>query len=387
MGLYAKMKGPVDYTVVGSPTITDGIVSDFTYDNYFKTAESISTTGISSFEFYARVKTPSAFANGWCRICNAGSLGNQGTTAGIWSNSSATQSFFHLFGIDIYQQLLTTDTWYRIQYLYSPSSYTATVYDDNGNVLKSYTYSNPKLNLQGVIKFCQRYENYVLGAIDLNNTYIKVNGQLWFGNGFDRVKIRTAPYTRCTVYGTPTIIGGIASNFSNTNYLKINQTYNSTNNKNVEIYVRAKTPTTITSSFNPIFGADNIGYFGISSYSNSVFTIRMGYQSGTVYTFGDMYITGNIQPSTWYRFKITGNNGLWRAEVYDDNNTLLKSADRDWSNTPFNQNYDILLRCVDNTKAYSGSIDLNVSYIKIDGQYWWRGDMQYAETYTLRLGD
>lgn len=175
-----QIKGPVGYTAVGSPTIADGIVSGFTYNDYFVTAQQISTTGISSFEFYARVKTPSAFAEGWCRICNAGSFGNQGTTAGIWSNSSVTQSFFHLFGIDIYQQLLTTDTWYRIQYLYSPSSYTATVYDDNGNVLKSYTYSNPKLNLQGVIDFCQRYSNYVLGAIDLNNTYIKVNGKMWF---------------------------------------------------------------------------------------------------------------------------------------------------------------------------------------------------------------
>jgi hypothetical protein len=29
MALYHSVKGPVDYTIVGSPTITDGVVSGF----------------------------------------------------------------------------------------------------------------------------------------------------------------------------------------------------------------------------------------------------------------------------------------------------------------------------------------------------------------------
>ena len=173
-----------------------------------------------------------------------------------------------------------------------------------------------------------------------------------------------------TIVGSPTIVDNVVSGFSESNYLQISQTYNATNNKNVEIYVRAKTPTTISSSFNPIFGADNIGLWGISSYTNALFTIRMGYQSGTTLTFGDMYISGGIQADTWYRFKITGSNGIWRAEIYNDSGTLLNSADRDWTSNTVNANYTIKLKCTDNTNAYSGSIDLNETYIKVNGQPW-----------------
>lgn len=176
-----------------------------------------------------------------------------------------------------------------------------------------------------------------------------------------------------TTVGTATIVDGVASGFSDSSYLQISQTYNATNDKNVEIYVRAKTPTTITSSFNPIFGAaDNIKYWGISSFSNALFTIRMGYSwsSSKSFDFKDMYISGGIQADTWYRFKIKGSNGIWRAEIYNDSGTLLNSDDKDWSSNTLNENYTINLKCTDNTGVYSGSIDLNASYIKIDGQPW-----------------
>lgn len=172
------LQGPTAYTVVGSPTITNGVVSDFTSNDYFVTAQALSTTGISSFDFYSRVKTPSTFSNGWCRICSAGTPGSSGNTAGIYTGTS---SYFHLFGRDIWQQSITADTWYRIQYICSQTEYTVTVYDDNGNVLKSLTGSTPALNLQGVLTFGQTYSSYTVDSIDLNNTYIKVNNQVWFG--------------------------------------------------------------------------------------------------------------------------------------------------------------------------------------------------------------
>lgn len=173
-----------------------------------------------------------------------------------------------------------------------------------------------------------------------------------------------------TAVGSPTITDGVASGFSGSNYLQISQTYNATNDKNVEIYVRAKTPTTISSSFNPIFGADDIGKWGIASYTNALFSIRMGYSNGTTLSFGDMYISGGIQADTWYRFKIKGSNGIWRAEIYNDSGALLNSSDKDWTSNTLNANYTIKLKCTDNTNAYSGSIDLNNTYIKVNGQAW-----------------
>lgn len=173
-----------------------------------------------------------------------------------------------------------------------------------------------------------------------------------------------------TVVGSPTIVDGIASGFSSSSYLQISQTYNATNNKNVEIYVRAKTPSTISSGFNPILTSESVGYWGISSYANALFTIRMGYSDGKILQFEDMYIRGGIQPDTWYRFKITGNNGIWRAEIYSDSGTLLNSADKDWTSNTVSANYTLYIRCTDYTGTYSGSIDLKETYIKVNAEPW-----------------
>lgn len=174
-----------------------------------------------------------------------------------------------------------------------------------------------------------------------------------------------------TKVGNPTIVDGVASGFSSNSYLKISPTYNATNKKNVEIYIRAKTPSTLSSGFNTIISGDGKEtHFGISVYSNALFAIRMGYQSGTVLKFDDMFITGGVKTSTWYRFNITGKNGIWRAEAYDDNSNLLAYSDKDWSEKTINANFSIYLQCMDTTGTYSGEIDLKTSYIKVNGVPW-----------------
>lgn len=174
-----------------------------------------------------------------------------------------------------------------------------------------------------------------------------------------------------TKVGNPTIVDGVASGFSSNSYLKISPTYNATNKKNVEIYIRAKTPSTLSSGFNTIISGDGKEtHFGISVYSNALFAIRMGYQSGTVLKFDDMFITGGVKTSTWYRFNITGKNGIWRAEAYDDNSNLLAYSDKDWSEKTINANFSIYLQCMDTTGTHSGEIDLKTSYIKVNGVPW-----------------
>ena len=53
MALYHSAKGPVDYTVVGSPTIVDGVASGFSTSNGLTCRSSIASTG--NIEFNAKI--------------------------------------------------------------------------------------------------------------------------------------------------------------------------------------------------------------------------------------------------------------------------------------------------------------------------------------------
>jgi hypothetical protein len=184
-----------------------------------------------------------------------------------------------------------------------------------------------------------------------------------------------------TKVGNPTIENGVASNFISSNYLKIDQNYNVTNTMNTEIYFRAKTPSTISSGFNFIY-TNTQGYptyFFLGTYGSVLFTARMGLQNGVGLKFSDLYIS--VQTDTWYRFKITGNNGIWKFEIFDDNGNLLKTDTKDWTNNIINANYNFRLQCIDNTNTYSGSIDLKETYIKVNDKLWFYGKNYTSENY------
>lgn len=365
MALYHSARGSVGYTIVGSPTIVDGVVSNFNASNYLKFNSQTFSPGSGPFEIQLDYTTGnSATSYGYSLYLPCININQPGGVGNFRINITTTTETFYLRT----ERLANTKYVLKVTYdgngLYSLYS--------NGVLVDSRSSTQLNTTSAGFDYTIGIREDSVGAKIDLKNTYITVNGQPWFGIcPIEVKKHQLMGPVGYTVVGSPTITDGVASRFSGSNYLQISQTYNATNDKNVEIYVRAKTPTTISSSFNPIFGADNIGFWGISSYTNALFTIRMGYSNGTTLTFGDMYISGGIQADTWYRFKITGSNGIWRAEIYNDSETLLNSADRDWTSNTLNENYTIKLKCTDNTNAYSGSIDLNNTYIKVNGKLWY----------------
>lgn len=383
MALYHSARGSVDYTIVGSPTIVDNVLTDITANDYL-------SIGTYSGDTPTSIEIGSSFKTSNANIFSNAVIGRlTGADTGIfWGSSSFPGRLFFKHrvsydngttwtAVESKSAALSLNTRYYVKFIISLAEQKLTGYvsTDNTNWTTYVANFNSGAILEGLnsIAIGKIYgHNASPLPIYLDYTYIKVNGKPWFGICPIEVnKHQLMGPVGYTVTGSPTITDGVASGFSNSNYLQISQTYNATNDKNVEIYVRAKTPTTISSSFNPIFGADNVGFWGISAYTNALFAIRMGYANGTSLDFGNMYISGGIQADTWYRFKITGSNGIWRAEIYNDSGTLLKSSDRDWTSNTLNANYTIKLKCTDNTNTYSGSIDLNETYIKVNGKLWY----------------
>lgn len=385
MALYAKMKGPVDYTVVGSPTITDGVVSSFSNTNYIQTSENFSFANPLEIYFTAITSSNVNTSQLFCSVGNGGTNRSFGVTieTGGKMGVAYTINGSSWVGWLPSSYIFEGNTRYNFLIQYIPSQVftinvkksTETSWTTFTNSISSPIYTSANCPFI----FGQNYQNKPFyGSIDLNETYIKVNGQLWFGNGFDRVKIRTAPYERYTVTGTPTIIDNVMSNFSNSNYATTTSAFEVANYDNVEIYVRAKTPVNTSAGWTDIIENGGVGsYRNLGAYANGALTAYY------FNFFGHDFWRYNISADTWYRLKLTTTASTQSGYIYDDNGNLLYQSND--------------ARRIAGTSVLSfggrysankiGAIDFNNTYIKVNGQYWWRGDMQYVQTYTLHQGE
>ena len=181
MALYHSARGSVNYTIVGSPTIVDGVVSGFSSGNYL----SLDTTTFSSnnsFKFLVKAKLNSfakavfGFNQPWTNIFLAR---QDGVT---WWFSSQTTGASQLNVKHTTQ--LQTSTWYYFLFSYDGNStYSIGVSTDGQNFEKTSYTSSSKMGVSSKIMLGSwTQSSYQFdGEIDLKETYIIVNGQPWFG--------------------------------------------------------------------------------------------------------------------------------------------------------------------------------------------------------------
>lgn len=180
--------------------------------------------------------------------------------------------------------------------------------------------------------------------------------------------------------GNPTVIDGVASNFSAGNYLKTNATYPSAISS-FEMSVTFTTPsalwsgnTYITAHFsNPPGGSNLIGGFVLSSGGSlNVFLFRRSDDS-----FDSFDTTG-------YDFR-NHLNATYTATISTDMSTVIlnvydSEGNSIYSNTYQNQDLAASFTApvyfgswAGYSKGYAGSIDMKRTYIKVNGQLWFYG--------------
>lgn len=176
-------KGPVGYDVVGSPTIVDGVVSGFGESNYLKTSSSVPAT--SNFEFNCKITTGTGFVgeNYTLFVCDKLRIGyTPEGYIGCRIPKNGTYAEFQLSNSIV----LKTNTTYTEKVKYDGNSLTLSIYDANNLLIASQSWQDDGLQLKtGIITIGYAGTSTFLRKgelIDLNNTYIKVNGQLWFGS-------------------------------------------------------------------------------------------------------------------------------------------------------------------------------------------------------------
>ena len=227
------LSGPVGYTVVGNPTIVDGIVNDIANStDYIQTSTTLPSV-INSFEMVIKGKTNPdngrvscafSFKDGFYRYGGFNlAYRTKDATGGniLWrykpmeTSSSEDTGKITISATDVHATSRTDFFWLKCtmqptvdnKFLYS-------FYDSlDGNTWYLLGSQEDTYQMTGddmsTIKYVANPNNtsgnttYPIRDLDLNETYIKVNGQLWFyGKNYATQNI--APVPSGYTYGTTT---------------------------------------------------------------------------------------------------------------------------------------------------------------------------------------
>lgn len=187
-------------TVVGSPTITDNVVSGISLGN-FLTMPEVFNPGDNSWEIVIRAKTAATRSHrDW--LIGSGNTAGQDyryITMGLENNGkpllylSSNGSSWNIASAVTGSTILDTDTYYlfRLRFIRVGISGAVYIYDissDNGQswteeirINSTYSVFVPAIPYAIGISYYSRSPNqFWAGSIDLSQSYIKINGKYWW---------------------------------------------------------------------------------------------------------------------------------------------------------------------------------------------------------------
>ena len=195
VNLFKSMPYNVGYTAVGSPTITDGVASGFSTDDYIQSSFTFDFANNTNWEMV--ICTPS--------YSNSGRIGGFGSGNGTLSFNNSS-SYFTVswsghtsdLNISLNHSFTNGDKYFfRIKRVES-TLYLA--YSTDGKSWLGEVSNTPTAWPTNASRLILGAQNYLSntgyqGSIDLNNTYIKANGKRW--SAFDGIT-RTCSVVGCT---------------------------------------------------------------------------------------------------------------------------------------------------------------------------------------------
>lgn len=370
MSLYHTAKGPVNYTIVGNPTIVDGVASGFSDSDFVRiSAKPLSCPNEGKIAFHY---TRQSAMNQILICCILGQYFPfrirwlDRTIQLSWMSDSTTQAAARGGTYSI------TEGDYYITFNFSNNVWIVKLYNSANELLEALTSDQTSVywpsNAPTLRIGSYSATSYWQGSIDLNNTYIKVNGQPWFGVCPVEVqKHQLRGPVGYTVVGSPTIVDNVASGFSSSNYL--------------ETAIGLSEPFYSVESFCKFTTGQTIGQSAI--YGTSVNWTRYGfYIDSNAHLCAGVMIEGTsrrtvigttvLQPSTTYYAKMSADiaSHTITLSVSTDNQTWDTDILNFEGGTGFYTAYTKIRIGYTQHGAFAGSIDLNETYIKVNGKLW-----------------
>jgi len=368
-----NLSGPVNYSVVGSPTITDNVVSEFSDSNYIELQQPFILNVNTISEIIIKIN----FDN---ESSGQVFLGHP-NTYGIQMIRSSGDSKIHLY-------LGNNNSWSLINnavgttVLSSLTNYYIKVVFNKGNVqvLLSTDKINWTTEINRNITLTQEYSyiidfgkgrasnQYLKGSIDLKEIYIKVNDEMWFyGKNYTSENYAPVPAglnckikgpVNYTEVGTLTNNDGIYSGFSANDYLTATAL---DCNKNFELNTVFTTASNWTSSGTII--TNNLAYRGgvvIDSKS-----IRFQCRTTVPEQYALAFDTQAVA-STKYTVNCKREGNTLTIRLYV-NDVLTETKTDNLTGITFSVGNNLMIG-YGNNGQFNGSIDLNNTYIKINNQ-------------------
>lgn len=371
MALYHTTKGSVDYTVVGSPTIVDGVVSGFNgYSN--PACLSLPETADFSKPFHIHSEFTPTVTNFGVIIGRKGSLKSGVYLQGIYSdccrfalyNSYSTPAI--LEQNIAYDSAVVTGNKHALDIIYNG---TDTYSIKLKNMISSVVLVNISITTEagagsnaGFTLGATKSDTYYVpfqGSIDLNNTYIKVNEQPWFGLCPVEVKKhQLMGPVGYTVVGSPTINNGVMTNSDPSNYISI---------RHWEQYKPFEFAMKINTGTRP---ADTCWLV-----RSNGFLLYWRWDARLTFFLRDI---NNVQQGINGTTQLENNKDYWIKIIYDGTmaSMYLSTDSQNYSLevsqaiSVITNDYFINIGSLRNTYPFTGSIDLNQTYIKVNGKLW-----------------
>ena len=372
VSLFESAPYNVGYTKVGNPTIVDGVASGFSVGNYLRATRPLGSANLQSCDIRIKCKTGDAIIDNMPLLYCSGSPYWFAVRVNREKMQLLTRNAKNTGYMEVKSSInIQASMGYIIEATITTNKQTLKLYTWDGELL-----SNNFLSVDGGVYFNADLTGKMLvgssinvswpGSIDLNETYIKVNGVPWFGPGATKNLVPDG-----TVVGDVTIKDGVASGFSGSKYISVP---NFSTASPLEMVIRTKY-NTFTSGVRYLFSF--AGLYILQDSANTIYCSVQKSDGTLVYPSFQ-----NLVADTFYCLKL----------VYDGT-TLWAGRSTDGTNYTeiYNQPLSLYSRTGtarlgyrnSDTTVWDGSIDLNNTYIKSGGTYIYRGMVPMTKTCSI----
>ena len=371
VSLFESAPYNVGYTKVGNPTIVDGVASGFRTTSYLQLNSTFNPEN-NPWEMGFKIKVlrvgiDQYFVGRFINESYGFTVGfSSNNLLSLWISGNGT-SWNIINGLRSSRKFsLNEEVWIKIGF--TGSLYFMEYSLDGSSIYERKEVKNTSTIYSGSILFgnSYRYEYYYEGSIDLNETYIKVNGVPWFGPGATKNLVPGG-----TVVGDVTIKDGVASGFSGSKYISVP---NFSMASPLEMVIRTKY-NAFKSGVRYLFSF--AGLYILQDSANTIYCSVQKSDGTLVYPSFQ-----NLVADTFYCLKL----------VYDGT-TLWAGRSTDGTNYTemYNQPLSLYSRTGtarlgyrnSDTTVWDGSIDLNNTYIKSGGTYIYRGMVPMTKTCSI----
>lgn len=396
VNLFKSMPYNVGYEVVGSPTISNGVVSGFGASNYLYSNQSL-LKDCTQIEIATKIKVATGDLtrqHSYISFANT-SVANNECFMGIANGGKpwctlrgGNNTVYDLRDLSGSVVLQNNDTAFlKLSLAGNTAAFSYSADGITWSVLRSVDVSADSVTfLKNIpIRFgtsISSFNYYANGSIDLNETYIKVNGVPWFGPGATKNLVPGG-----TVVGDVIVKDGVASGFTADDYLSLG---------NAEISGADLTAYETTIKFKPNANASGsmIGRLGalFGFYTNkgslhAIFVdIRTKDTVNQTWKYKDVNVISSLDSTKNYIATLHSDTASCYFKYSIDDGATWTTTQLDASGASPSAYFSLSIIKIGSGSwfgGFGGSIDLNNTYIKVGSDYFYRGMVPMTKTCSI----